>query len=428
MQSPVAAHASWSRVEKIGFRFAFCFFSLFIAFMNNGAFPLWSYFYQATDWFMRDVVNWTGANLLSIDYKIASGFNGSGDTTYMNVLLFCIAVAALIGTIIWSFADRKRSSYTRLYYWLTVAVRYYVAFMLFNYGMIKIFKMQFPDPDLYRLTETYGSSTPMGLAWTFLGFSRGYNLFIGIAELCALFLLFRRTMIFGGIITLMTTLNIMAVNYFYDVPVKMLSTALVVMTLFLLSRDMRRMFDFFFRGKAVELPVITEPAISNKWVRRGKFAVKHLLIGYVVIAGIIHCTSMVIPDDNPRHMLYGYYTVSDFEVHPDSVRYDMTPRWEQVIISDGRNVTVRMENDSTGRFGIRIYPNENKLVFVPANPAAKNNRCEFFYDMSDSTNIILHGRNGADSLSMVMSRQDVDTAFALTNAAFHWISDKPNNR
>ena len=67
----------------------------------------------------------------------------------------------------------------------------------------------------------------MGLAWTFLGFSKGYNLFMGVAELMAGLLLFRRTVAIGAIITLMTTANVMAVNYFYDVPVKIVSTALV---------------------------------------------------------------------------------------------------------------------------------------------------------------------------------------------------------
>jgi hypothetical protein len=72
----------------------------------------------------------------------------------------------------------------------------------------------------------------MGLAWAFLGFSKGYILFMGLAEICAGLLLFRRTMTFGAIITLMTAMNVMAVNYFYDVPVKILSTHLVLMTLF----------------------------------------------------------------------------------------------------------------------------------------------------------------------------------------------------
>ncbi|MGY0037489.1 hypothetical protein [Pedobacter sp. NJ-S-72] len=105
--------------------------------------------------------------------------------------------------------------------------------MLIKYGMAKIIKLQFPFPSNYRMIQAYGDSSPMGLAWTFLGFSKGYNLFMGIAEVMGILLLFRRTLTIGAIIALMTTANVMAINYFYDVPVKILSTALVLMCIFI---------------------------------------------------------------------------------------------------------------------------------------------------------------------------------------------------
>src|SRR5690606_13107281 len=114
----------------------------------------------------------------------------------------------------------------------------------------------------------------------FLGFSKGYNLFMGLAEVAAGLLLFRRTMTFGAIITLMAAANVMAVNYFYDVPVKILSTALVAMTLFLLMRDAERLLRFFFTGQAVSLPVIPAPVFQKKWMRIGKIVLKSLVLAY----------------------------------------------------------------------------------------------------------------------------------------------------
>jgi hypothetical protein len=80
-----------------------------------------------------------------------------------------------------------------------------------------------------------GIHRPWGLLGHSLGFSRGYNIFMGIAEIAAGLLLFRRTATAGAVITLMTTANVMAVNYFFDVPVKIVSTLLVVMTLMILG-------------------------------------------------------------------------------------------------------------------------------------------------------------------------------------------------
>ncbi len=87
----------------------------------------------------------------------------------------------------------------------------------------------------------------MGLAWSFLGFSQGYNYVMGGAEiLSGILLLFRRTTVLGALVTVGVAGNIMAINYCYDVPVKLLSTALVIMALFLLGKDIRRLFNFFF--------------------------------------------------------------------------------------------------------------------------------------------------------------------------------------
>ena len=224
----------WSSFKKIGFRFLFIYISAFMIFVNNGAFPFWSYVMELPNKWLQMFIPWVGKNILNLSYDITVFTNGSGDTTYDYVIQLCILVIAFVGAIIWTLIDRNRSHYKTLYYWLTTGVRYYIALMLISYGMYKVIQLQFPYPGFYRLTQAYGDSSPMGLAWTFLGFSKGYNMFMGLAEVAAALLLFRRTVTVGAIITLMTTANVMAVNYFYDVPVKIVSTHLVLLTLFLL--------------------------------------------------------------------------------------------------------------------------------------------------------------------------------------------------
>ena len=183
--------------------------------------------------------------MLHLSQEITTFTNGSGDTTYDYVSVLLFFVIAILGSALWSIIDRNRVNYQKFYYWLTVAMRFYVGLMLINYGLVKVVKLQFPSPAFYRLLEPYGDSSPMGLAWTFLGFSKGYNLFMGIAEMSAVLLLFRRTMTVGVLITLMTTANVMAINYFYDVPVKILSTHLVLMTLFFIVKRFKNLICFF---------------------------------------------------------------------------------------------------------------------------------------------------------------------------------------
>ena len=231
MSSTNLSSNKWSLFELIGFRFSFIYLLLYIIIQNNGAYPFWGGLMSYPTKLLQKFIPWVGDNILNLSYEITTFTNGSGDTTYDYVIVFVIFVTAVFGSILWSILDRRRVNYTKLYYWLTVAVRFYVGLMLINYGLVKVIKLQFPSPSFYRLLEPYGDSSPMGLAWTFLGFSKGYNLFMGIAEVAAVLLLFRRTLTFGLIITLMTTANVMTVNYFYDVPVKLLSTHLVMCTL-----------------------------------------------------------------------------------------------------------------------------------------------------------------------------------------------------
>jgi uncharacterized membrane protein YphA (DoxX/SURF4 family) len=78
--------------------------------------------------------------------------------------------------------DQKRRSHDQLFYWLTVSLRFYVGFMLVHYGLAKLNNGQFPGPSATGMSITYGDSSPMGLAWRFLGFSEGYKTFMFFAE------------------------------------------------------------------------------------------------------------------------------------------------------------------------------------------------------------------------------------------------------
>lgn len=276
----------WTFLEKLAFRFSFTLLMLFMFFFNNGTLPFLTFIGGFLDGIFHQLVPWVAKNILHLSYDLVISINGGGDTSYHYVMLFCIGFLAVFTTLIWSFIDRKRLNYQRLYYWLTVCVRFYVGLMLINYGLVKVVQLQFSPPGFGRLLTTFGESSPMGLAWTFLGFSKGYNMFMGIAELLAGLLLFRKTVVVGAIITLMTTANVMAVNYFYDVPVKIVSTALVLMCLFLLAPNFIRLFKLFFKGEATILRTIPPPLINKRWKRNVKYTLKYLLIALLVFGGI----------------------------------------------------------------------------------------------------------------------------------------------
>ncbi len=422
-------HESWTSVQKIAFRFAFLAIGLFILIENNGAYPFYDVIMAYPGELLHIFIPWVGKNILHLSYDITVFTNGSGDTTYDYVILFVILCLSVTGTIIWSLLDRNRDNYSKLYYWLTVAVRFYVGLMLFNYGMYKVIKMQFPFPGVGRLMQPYGNSSPMGLAWTFLGFSKGYNLFMGLAEVAALMLLFRRTVTVGAIITLMTTANVMAVNYFYDVPVKIVSTSLVVMTLFLLLPDLKRLFKFFFTGEAVSLPVMPAPAIRKKWLKITGYSLKYVVIAYAVVVGSIELVSASreYGDAAPKTPLYGAYFVKSFVVNHDTLPPLTTDStyWKHLIIQWGEYAQIRFLNDSTRGYSMKIDTVARTLYLKQRLDTT--NKSLLAYQMVDEKNMLLRGTIKNDSVSILLKRK-TEKDFLLMKRGFRWINEYPFNR
>ncbi|HVS63755.1 MAG TPA: hypothetical protein VMT85_09690 [Thermoanaerobaculia bacterium] len=83
---------------------------------------------------------------------------------------------------------------------------------------------------LERLSQTIGESSPMGLLWNMMGYSRLYNLFSGgVDVLGGVLLLFRRTATLGALVAIGAMANVVLLNFAYDVPVKLYSMHLLLM-------------------------------------------------------------------------------------------------------------------------------------------------------------------------------------------------------
>lgn len=408
----------WSYFEKLFFRFAFSVLFLFMFFFNNGTLPMFYFIGQVQNVVMHKFVPWLGENVFHLSYPITEFTNGSGDTTYDYVMLSCIAALSLAITLVWTILDSKRENYNRLYYWITVAVRFYVGLMLINYGLVKVVQLQFPAPSFYRLISTYGDSSPMGLAWTFLGFSKGYNLFMGIAELMAGLLLFRRTVTIGAIVTLMTTANVMAVNYFYDVPVKIVSTALVVMCLFLLVPNIKRLFNLFFRGEAVVLRTLDAPLIAKRWKRIAKYSIKYLLIGFVLlggIAGVVNGYSRY-GAGAPKSPLYGAYKVEKFKTTAEN----KTKKWEILVFETPEFGAIK-DADDYERVKISTDTLKKKLILIFNNDPDTKHELNY---KKEGKKLFLTGRIYTDTVAISSTKMK----FELIERKLNWINERPYNK
>ncbi len=78
-----------------------------------------------------------------------------------------------------------------------------------------------------------------------MGYSKGYTMFVSwLAFLGGLFLVFREPTILGALMTFGVMFNVFVLNVLYDVPVKLLSFHMVLISLFLLYSLIKEVISF----------------------------------------------------------------------------------------------------------------------------------------------------------------------------------------
>lgn len=418
----------WNTAEKLLFRFCCLYFAIYIFFTPNNELPVINLMYEWLNNQLHVFIPWFAKTFLGHKDPITIFTNGSGDTTYDYMLWFFGIILTVVGTLIWSLLDRKRPNYNALYYWIRVLVRYYLFYTMISYGMFKVIKLQFPFPYLGRLVQPYGESSPMGLAWTYMGYSTSYNYFTGIAELLAgVLLIFRKTTTIGALVCFGVMTNVFMINIGYDVPVKLLSCNTILMCLFLLAKDGKRLIDFFVLNKPT-LTVNMALPYTNKKLRYAMVALKWIFIAFIMWINIAETieAQKLYGEKAPKPPLYGIYYTEAFVRNQDTIPpLDTdTSRWERIIIQRENYAAIRLNNDTTRGYNFQIDTATKTATVFPQWDTL--NKGHFNY-IKDSMYLTLTGKMKNDSVQIRLKRFD-ENQFRLVNRGFHWINEYPYNR
>lgn len=439
MEITAPRQQNWTSVQKIAFRFFSCFFLLYIFPFPLDSFP---FIYEITsvskkisEWYTAPfqaytnmwhaIVPWIAKNILALKTPITIFTNGSGDTTYDYVLLLTHCCLALLACTTWSLLDRKRKSYSRAYYWLRVIVRYYLGTVMLGYGFAKVFHLQMPFPYLSQLVQPFGDKSPMGLAWSFFGYSKGYSAFTGWSEVIGgILLFFRRTTLLGSVVVTLVMLNVAVINYCFDVPVKLYSSMLFIMAVFLSAPDIKRLLHVFVYHKPV-LPALFPTMLSSKKMRVARIIFKFLFIASILYSNISGSLSAKKQYGDERKLppLYGIYN-SEFTVRNNDTLLPLitdSTQWRQLVIQREGYAQVKMMNDSLKRYEFKVNDTTKTIMAVLGSDTS---RLSF---KTDSSLLSIWGRMGKDSVYMRMHRYDIQK-FRLVNRGFNWINEYPYNR
>ncbi|CAN5366766.1 hypothetical protein BH23BAC3_BH23BAC3_33910 [soil metagenome] len=419
------AKKRWGPGKKILFRFAFLYVLLYTLPSPYDAIPGISVLSDFFNSFWNNLGVWVGSSILSIEEEINTQFMGSSDRLidYIRVLIY--AALSVTGTLLWTILDRHRLNYRKQVYWFRLHLRYYLFATLFTYGIVKVIDTQFSFPGLWRLLQPFGEASPMGLAWSFMGFSKSYTFFAGMMEIiAALLLLFRKTTTLGALVSLGVMTHVMVLNFSYDIPVKQFSMHLVLFSLVLLSFDGKRLLNLFVLNSSVS-SVRYRKIFEDVWDRRGVLVLKILFVGYIMISSSLNAWQRYqqIGPDREKPVLYGIWEVESFERKGSDVPPLITDdeRWWYLIIEHDRRANIIRMTEERQIYETETNPSENTFRLN-----SEDESYFFEYTEQDST-LSLTGEKDGESLVIELNKYDLDT-FILLNRGFNWVQEFPFNR
>ena len=419
----------WRGVELITFRLIFLFILLLTIPFH------WSYYENILaihPFYLKF------QDLFQISHHIPGIPTLSGEETQSFSGWIIAAIVATIGTLIWTVADRNANNYDRLYYWTRAALRYRLAGGTIAYGLLLLIPVLIPAPTISDLHTAYGDFLPWKIYYHSTAVaSAAYRQTIGFIQILGgLLLLRRRTVVFGSIIILFILVNVVLVNFAYDIGEHLYSTYLLLLAALLLVHDLPRLYTLIVLGSRTAADKIrlqfNRKEIVFKRIVRSAFAVFSVL--FVTLLGkTFYQSNWPYPDTPGLSNAQGYYNVRSFRINDSLLPYSATDpiRWTDVVFEKWNVLSIRNNSpypallagpeivseadniphyESLGNGGRNFYryniSDKNIDVYSQYD---SSDHLRFTVQRPDSATIILQGKNKAgDSLLVTLNKVNKD--------------------
>lgn len=417
----------WHLHTRIAFRFGYVYFGLCSLYFALYTFAVVGFVGQwlperAGVWRMialAPVARWVGTHVFGVDAELRLD-SGSGDQAGIWVLVFCGLVVSAAATAVWSVLDRRRTSYPRLSAWFFVFLRMFLGSQMFFYGFAKVIPNQMPAPPLSALLQAYGDLTPASVLWLQVGSSYPYEILLGSAEVLAGVLLFLpRTATLGALLSGLAMGQVFVLNMTFDIPVKILSFHLVLMSLVLLTPHLRRLADLFVLHRTPE-PVTYPPLFDAPRANRIATSAQ-VLLGASMLVGCVVLNWhgwQSYGGGRAKHDAYGIWSVTEFRLDgkPRAPMITDELRWQRVVFDEPELLTYQRMNGE----------------LIPAPAYFDNTALElelpgtamFSVERLDRDQLRLDGRLDGRPVTMSLQRMDLNV-FPLRTRGFNWVQDYP---
>jgi uncharacterized membrane protein YphA (DoxX/SURF4 family) len=332
--------------------------------------------------------------------------------------------------------DRKRPHYRRLFDWLTLFLQIALAGEMFSYGFDKVFPNQFGTLSQSRMLQPVGNFPPGDLLWTFMAASRGYTVFGDLMEILGGVLLltpqFRRI---GALVCIAVMTNVVALNLAYDISVKLFSSQLLLMSIFLAAPEFPRLARLLVWNSAV--PAFRTSTLSDrKWIDSGARILQIVLGVFLFCASFygewkfysqtkvsaagtvpfrgVWLVSEITVSGNPGHGLFSEKTVGPLHLAPGD------DRWTRLVFERPKELIVQSFNGFLFSLTLVLDNGNSVAQLKESDDPAWTGALKIQQPSADLLN--MEGKVNGQDVSIKLHRVS-DSTFVLTNGEYRLIRD-----
>jgi hypothetical protein len=269
------------------------------------------------------------------------------------------------------------------------------------------------SPSVINLYKPVGDLSPFELIWAAFGYGKPYQMFSGLFEVTgAILILFNRTRVAGLIIIVSVMLNVIMLNYTYQIGVLITSFYILLIALFLLAPYARQLTRFFFTKQLVTL-FSNEYSPPPKWFR----IIMFLLIGGSFFVSAKSAFNRYANGERVNHSRQ-YSLVRKHIVENDTLKLVENDTacwrlWSERTVNGKRYVTIAaMKPGAIKTYQLAQDTLKHTLVLHPFNQKDTTS-LNFTYTDIDKRNWNLEGHIGEKNIRIELQHIQPDTTLNL---------------
>lgn len=295
---------------------------------------------------------------------------------------------------------------------------YYLTIILFKYGLDKVFKTQFYLPEPNLLYTPLGKLDKDILFWSTMGSSYGYSVFMGIMEVIpAVLLIFKRTRPFGLLIAFGVLLNVVAINFAFDISVKLFSLFLLIVCTYLLLPTLRVLWKTFVIRQNTD-EELKPRKVTYPFLLKEKLILKFLVIGLFLIEGFYPYVKFNNFNDDfvQRPLLHGVY-----EIHLDDNETKISEIYaiKRIFIHRDNYLIFQDNNDEMLDFKVEIDQVNKQMILIDYDQ--KHQQIKYKYLPKTGELIVEMGENSNEN--ELRFKKTEWRNLPLLQKQFHWTVD-----